>query len=142
VQYTEPRCTGRLVPPQVDADCRASCDARVNAQATCTPGQANVSIANNLSPELQARATRLRAALANGLPAVLSVHEKVMRLQASSQAMIDSGASLPNAIGELGASAAACVLMASAALPRATVQVSVSVEVSASVSASASGRGG
>jgi hypothetical protein len=130
------------VPPQVDADCRASCDARVNAQATCTPGQASVVVANNLSADLQARATRLRTALANGLPAVLSAHEKLMRLQASGQAMVDSGGSLPNAIGELGASAAACALMATSALPRATVQVSVSVEVSASVSASASGRGG
>ena len=139
VAYTEPRCTGRLVPPQVDADCRASCEARVSAQATCTPGQASVVVANNLSPELQARSTRLRTALMNGLPAVVAAHEKRVRLQAAGSAMVNSGAAVPSAIGELGASAAACALMATSALPRATLQVSVSIEVSASVSASASG---
>ncbi|MEI8256922.1 MAG: hypothetical protein WCJ30_14715, partial [Deltaproteobacteria bacterium] len=106
VQYTEPRCTGRLVPPQVDADCRASCDARINAQATCTPGTASVVFSSGLSPELQARATRLRTALVAGLPAIRSAGEKLQRLQASGATMVNTAGSIPLAsLARIGARA-------------------------------------
>ena len=139
VAYTEPRCTGRLVPPQVDADCRASCDARVSAQASCTPGHASMVVTGGMNAELQARADRLRTALQNGLPAIQAAAEKLRRLRAAAETMVNSGAAASGAVAELGLQAAACATQATAALPRATASVSVSVEVSASVSASASG---
>jgi hypothetical protein len=100
-----------------------------------------VVVASGLTPDLQARADRLRTALMDGLPAVMAANQKLQLLQASGATIVDSGQRVPAAIGELGADAAACALMATTALPPATVQVSVSIEVSASVSASASGGG-
>ena len=139
VAYTEPRCTGHLVPPQVNADCRASCDARINAQATCTPGQASMVVTGGLSADMQVRANRVRTAVVDGLASIRATNEKLQRLQAVSATLVNSGAALPGAIGDLGAGAAACALASSVALPAATVQVTVSIQVSATVTTSAQG---
>ena len=38
VEWQQPRCTGTVRPPSASAECRASCDARIDAQAQCRPG--------------------------------------------------------------------------------------------------------
>lgn len=96
-------------------------------------------VSSGLTAELQARADRLRTAIGDGLAAVRAANEKLQRLSAVGAVLVNSGASVPNAVGELGAGALACALAATAALPTATVQVSVSIQVSASVTTSAQG---
>jgi hypothetical protein len=140
VQYTEPVCTGRLVPPQADVNCNASCEARVHAEATCTPGHTTVRVEGGVTPDIQARAGRLRAAVESGMPAVRAAADKLQRLQASAQALVQSGSQVAGSIQMLGLEAIACASQATTTLPRATVSVSVSVEVSASVSGSVGSR--
>lgn len=139
VQYTEPVCTGHLVPPQADVNCNASCNARIHAEATCTPGSTTVRVEGGVTGDIQARATRLRTAVEGSLPAITAVAEKLQRLNASAQALVQSGEQVAASIQQLGLEAIACAAQATTTLPRATVSVSVSVEVSASLSGSVSG---
>jgi len=137
VTMKEPYCTGEVRAPRASADCQASCDARLNARAECTPGAVDVDVAGVAESNIPERAARVRAAIKSGLGGVLAVRAKLSRLGASGNAIVRTAGSLPNAVGELGVNAASCVTQAAAALPRATASVSVSVEVSASLSASA-----
>lgn len=137
VQMKEPTCTGEVRAPQASADCQASCDARLNAKVECKPGKLNVSVAGSADSNIPERAARLRAAIESGFDTVLTARAKLSRMGASGKAIVKTAGDLPNAVGELGLNAAACVTQAAAILPRATASVSVSVEVSASLSASA-----
>ena len=139
VTMTEPRCTGSITPPRVEADCQASCDARMNAEAECTPGSVEVTVTGAVSSNIEERVNHLKAALKMGLGNVLAVKLKLERLAASASAMGRTAGDLPGAVASLGLQAAACVSSAATALPRATASISVSVEVSASVSGSAGG---
>ena len=136
---TEPRCTGSITPPRVEADCQASCDARMNAEAECTPGSVEVTVTGAVSSNIEERVNHLKAALKMGLGNILAVKLKLERLAASASAMGRTAGDLPGAVASLGLQAAACVSSAATALPRATASISVSVEVSASVSGSAGG---
>lgn len=137
VEMTEPRCTGEVRPPELEAECSASCDARLNAEARCEPGRAEVVITGNLDSNLQARAEALKEAISVGWGTILAVKTKLERLAASGQAMVRTAEEVPGAVGSLGLQAGACATQAAAMIPRATASISVSVEVSASVSGSA-----
>jgi len=63
VEYTEPRCTGTVRPPRLSAECEASCDARLNAEASCEPGRAEVVIQGNIDSNIEERVENLRAAM-------------------------------------------------------------------------------
>ena len=139
VEMTEPRCTGTVVPPRIEAECQASCDGRLNAQAECTPGTVEVVITGNVSSNLEERVNHLKAALRIGLANVRVTELKLRRLAASAQAMGRTAREIPGAVGTLGLRAGSCIAAAAAAIPPATVNISVSIEVSASVSASAGG---
>lgn len=140
VEFQEPRCTGTVRPPRVEAECQASCDARLEAEAECRPGQARVNIAGGLSPEAEAKAARLRAAFEHGYGSILAAAKKLERLGRAGRAMIQIGGEVPGAVASLGLAAGACATQAVALLPQATAKVTVSVEVSASLSASAGSR--
>jgi len=137
VAFTEPRCTGEVRPPQMSAECKASCDARLNAEAECKPGEARVTITGNVSGDAEQKLNRLRAAIEGSFGTILAVAKKLERLAAAGGAMIRTAGDIPGAITSLGLQATSCASQAAAALPRAAGSISVSVEVSASMSTSA-----
>ena len=139
MEYEAPRCTGEVRAPRVDADCRASCDARLNAEAECEPGSAEVTVTGNVGTNVRDRVEKLKAAIRGSWGTIMAVRAKLQRLGEAGDELVRTAGDVPGAVGSLGLSAAACASQAAAALPRATASVSVSVEVSASMSASASG---
>jgi hypothetical protein len=137
VEFTEPRCTGEVRPPSMSAECQASCDARLEARMECTPGETTVTVTGNVSENLTATLTRVRAAFEAGFGQIMAIKMKLERLGSAGEALVRAGGDVPDAVGQLGLTAASCATRAVGALPRATAQISVSIEVSASFSASA-----
>ncbi|MBC7174517.1 MAG: hypothetical protein H5U40_18880 [Polyangiaceae bacterium] len=135
VEYQEPYCTGEVRPPSVSAECQASCDARLNAQAQCEPGSVEVLVRGDASVD-RARLDRLRAALQAGWGDVQLVRARLAYLGESGRGLVDATANLRGVGRELGVGAVACITEAASIIPQATASVSVSVEVSASVSGS------
>ncbi len=139
VAYERPRCETDYTPPQIDADCHAACDARLQASAECQPGQVEVRVSGDVAG-VEERVERLRAAFAH-FGELRVIREKARRVR-------DAGAGLVAAARRLrgtahaGIEAVACVAEAAAVLPEAVASVSVSVEVSVSVSATASASAG
>ena len=142
VAFEEPYCTGDVRAPSADVDCKATCDARVDAQVRCEPGKVHVAINGAVDSNLQERIGHLRAAIEGGMGAVLAARVQLSKLGSSGKAIIHTAGNIPGAIGELGLAAGACAAQAAAILPRAAASVSASVEVSVHVSASASGSAG
>lgn len=142
VEWQEPYCTGDYRPPQVSAECRAACDAQVEATMECHPGRAELVVSGGPDAETQARAERLRTAVAQGLATVMTTRERVQRLQESGRVVMSQLRELPSAIREVGISAAACSAGALADIEESLAAVSVTAEVSVSVSASFSASAG
>ncbi|MCC7537053.1 MAG: hypothetical protein IT379_12605 [Deltaproteobacteria bacterium] len=142
VAFTEPRCTGTVQPPNVSADCRAACDARLDAQATCQPGEATLVINGELDGDLQQTAERATNAVRAGLGTIMTLRRRLDRLQRSGRAVVEAAGDLPDAVGSLGVTAAGCAAATVSGLASAVGSVSVSVEVSVQVSGSASASGG
>jgi hypothetical protein len=136
VEFQQPRCTGTVTPPQASADCRAACDARLDAHATCTPGGAVLNITGNVSTNLEEKVRRLRAALAGGFGQVLVLRGRVERVARSGAALSRSIGELPGVARSVGISAAACATSAVASTAQAMASVNVSVQVSVQVSGS------
>ncbi len=138
-EFQEPTCTGTVTPPQMSADCRAACDARLDAQASCTPGGAELRITGDVPTNLVEKVRRLRAALGGGFGQVLMIRGRLERTARSGVALSRSMADLPVAARGIGLTAAACATSAIAATTQAmssiNVSVSVSVQVTGSVSA-------
>lgn len=142
VDYEEPRCTGTVRPPRLEAECEASCDARLNAEATCKPGRAELVVRGDVSGNIEERVNNLRAAITEAWPEFMAAAAKLERLAASGERMVRTAGDVPGAVATLGLQAANCASQAAAMIPRAMASVTVSVEVSVSVSAAASGRAG
>ena len=70
VEMKAPRCTGEAKPPKMSAECKAECDARLNANLECTP--ARVAVTFDGAADVNA-AKKLSAALRTHLPAILKV---------------------------------------------------------------------
>ena len=138
VSFREPRCTGHVQPPRVSADCRASCDARLSAQASCTPGRAEMTITGNVSSNLQEKVTHVQAALRGGFAQILLLQTRLERAASSGAAVVRSAQDLPGAIGAVGAQVTACAGVAATGLVGAVASVNVSVQVSVQVSGSVS----
>lgn len=136
VRFTEPRCTGQVRPPRIDADCRAACDARLDARATCTPGAMRFNFSGDVSADASGRLARVQAALAGGFRTVVGLRTQLERAARSGAEMARAAEHLPNAVAQISAGAAACAYAASQAAASAVASVNVSVRVSVSVSAS------
>ena len=136
VRFTEPTCTGRVRPPELHADCRAACDARLDARATCAPGAMRLDLATDVTGDAAARAARVQAAIAGGFRTVAGLRAQLERAARSGAEMARAADGLPRAVGELSAGAAACAYAASQAAASAVASVNVSVRVTVSVSAS------
>ncbi len=137
VEYEEPYCTGEVRPPSVSAECQASCDARLNAQAECEPGHVEVVIQGAAGVD-QERAERLRRALAAGWGDLQVIRARLGYIRESGRGLIDAGGNLRGVGRELGVGAVACITEAASIIPAAVGSVGVSVEVSVSVSGSVS----
>ncbi|HWL88307.1 MAG TPA: hypothetical protein VNO21_21030 [Polyangiaceae bacterium] len=153
VEMKEPKCTGEVTPPKMSAECKAHCDAEVNAKLECHPGQVIVRVEGSADAQV---AANYKAALEKSLPAIIVIAEgmgKQANKVASNVQVVAEGAlgSLQGmASGGLqaGAHLASCVTGPfkaagdAAASVKANVKVSVDVKASASASGSASGKAG
>jgi hypothetical protein len=142
VAMQEPYCTGRMQPPSASAECRAACDARLDAQARCTPGETRLTISGGIEPSMQPRVEALQRATAEGLSAILTLRERVARLEASGREVARIAPNVPRAAATLGMTAASCATAAAGAIANAMASVTVSVEVTVRVSATASASAG
>jgi hypothetical protein len=149
VEMEAPKCTGKLEPPKVSAECKAKCDARVQAHASCTPPHIALRITGSADA---AASAKFQAAVEKNLPAVLSVAvgmaKHVGELTASMEVVINgvqagiSGAGDAMTVGKLTACVGAPFKGALDAVASVKANVSVSVNVQASASASGSGKAG
>jgi len=150
VAMKEPKCSGKVEPPKVSAECKASCDAQVSGKLSCTPAKVAVMIDGASDAALQAK---YKAAVEKNMEGILkiaigmkdraegvvkSVGDVVGGVQAAAKATGGgpaAAASLTACIGGpvAGVADAAASLKAS---------VNVSVDVKASASGSASGKAG
>jgi hypothetical protein len=138
VEYREPYCTGRVRRPTASARCRASCDARIEATARCTPGETNVSIDGGMDAASTARFAQVQAAIRDGVSGILAVRARVERLRTAGTEIVRIAPEVPEAAATVSIGAVACATAAAGACVDAASSVSVSFEVSVSVSASAS----
>ncbi len=139
VAYERPRCESDYVPPQIDADCHAACDARLQATAECRPGQVDVRVSGDVAGA-EERVARLRAAFAH-LGQLQVIRERARRVRDAGEGLVAAARRLRGA-AHAGLEAVACVAEAASVIPAAAASVSVSVEVSVSVSATASASAG
>lgn len=141
VAFREPYCTGTIRRPTASARCRASCDAHVEAQARCTPGETHVTMSAGLDAEGQARLLRVQTAIHDGVSQVLAIRTRVQRLQAAGREIVQMAPEIPQSAAAVGINAVVCATAAAGAIAEASASVNVSVQVSVSFSASASASG-
>src|SRR5690606_140206 len=137
VDYEAPYCTGEVRPPSVSAECQASCDARLNAEASCEPGRVDVLVEGDAGVDRE-KLDRVRNALQAGWGDILLVRAKLEALRDSGRGLVDASRNLRGVGRELGMGAVACMTEAASVVPSAIASVGVSVDVSVSVSASMS----
>ena len=142
VDYEAPRCTGEVRPPSVSAECKASCDAKMEASMECEPGSAEVVVRGEVSSNMEEKVARVKAALKAGWAQLQAIKAKLQRLKASGNAVLEAGRGLRGSGGAMLSTAGSCVVEAVGILPAAIASVGVSVDVSVSVSASVSGSAG
>jgi hypothetical protein len=142
VAFEQPRCTGTVQPPKVEAECNASCNAKLDAEARCTPGEAHVAVRGAVESNLQERVAKVRGAIEGAGVAVLATRAKLERLVGSGKLMLRAADDVPRAVGEIGLSAAACAAESAAGIINASASISVSFEASVSVSGAISGSAG
>lgn len=139
VEYQQPVCTGRIVPPEIRTECRESCDTVQVSSRECTPGQTRIIIDGTAAAEAAQRARRLSDAVAARGSTIIALGARVRDLVEAGQVMVRNGGAFARSTTQLGAAAAGCAVQAVGALPAATARVSVAVNVSVSFQASASG---
>ena len=135
VEFQAPHCEGKLTPPEcdIDAECRANCEASATAKAECTPPAFSYSLASPSGADLNAIATAIQETLP-----VLIVNsiERGEGLIASADALVTSGNAIANK-ADLAADAAACATVAAGATVIAAANIKASVSFSVTVSATA-----
>jgi hypothetical protein len=150
-----PKCSGEVTPPKMSGECKAHCDAKVNANLTCKP--ASVTLRIEGAADATAAAT-YKGAIEKNLPGVLKIAEGMAKqatevagnieavvggLQAGASGMAKASSD-PIAAGKL----VGCVTapfkgaLDAAASVKTNVSVSVDVKASASASGSAGGKAG
>jgi hypothetical protein len=136
VELERPYCTGEVEPPRVSAECQAGCDARLHAEAECTPGKVDVAITGGSAID-SPRADRVRRAVQAGYGELAAIRASLSYMRRAGRDLVGATADLRGTGRELGMGAVACITEAATVVAGATASVSVSIEVSASVSASA-----
>jgi hypothetical protein len=139
VEFQEPYCEGKFTPPEcnIDVDCKASCDASIQAEAVCTPPKVSFNVIGTGTADL----TALAAAIETNLPDILLyAYERGVLLKDTGVQLVTSGEAIANGSAELSTKAVACLVPAVAAATDASIKVEVSVSVSASVAGTAQSR--
>jgi hypothetical protein len=139
VQFTQPVCTGRIVPPEIRTDCRESCDTVQVSTRECTPGQTRIIVDGTAAAEAAERVRRLSDAIAARGSTIIGLGARVRELAQAGEVMVRNAGGFARSTTQLGAAAASCALQAVSALPAATARVSVAVNVSVSFQAAVSG---
>jgi hypothetical protein len=153
VEMKAPKCTGTVTPPKMSADCKAHCDAQVNAKATCTP--AKVALRIDGAADATAAST-FKAAIEKNLPLVLKIAigmgDRAAKMAENVKVVVEGVQGTVQASAKaspmLAAKVTACVAAPfkgafdAAASIKANVNVSVDVKASASASGSAGGKAG
>ncbi|MDB4975927.1 MAG: hypothetical protein JWN48_4268 [Myxococcaceae bacterium] len=142
VAFQEPRCTGTMRPPRVEAECEAACNAKLDAEARCTPGEAHFEVRGAVTSNVEERVARVRGAIEGAGAVVLATRAKLERLVGSGKLMLRAAGEVPRAVGEVGFSAAACAAESAAGIVNASASISVSFEASVSMSGAISGSAG
>ncbi len=139
VEMKEPKCSGEVKPPEMSAECKASCDAKVSGKVECIPAR----VAVNISGAADASAaTKLKAALQANLPAILKVTLGMKGRLEGAVASVKASIEGVQAVVKGGGQAALKVGGCLAASLKAQADASVSINVSVQASASASGEAG
>jgi len=153
VEMKAPKCSGKLTPPKVSAECSASCDAQVSGKVECSPAKVALKIEGSADASAQAK---FEGAIKNNLGAVLKIaigmKDRLEGVAASGKAVID-GVQAAAKAGAKGGAQGALAITACIAAPftaafdavasvKANVNVSVDVKASASASGSAGGKAG
>ncbi len=90
VEMKAPKCSGTVEPPKVSAECKAHCDAKLNASATCTPARVSLNITGSADAAAQAK---FKSAVEANLPAILKVaigmKDKLEGVAASVKGVVD-----------------------------------------------------
>ncbi len=139
VAFVEPRCTGTMRPPSVHAECEAACNAKLDAEARCTPGEVHVVVRGAVASNIEERMARLRGAIEGAGGAVLATRAKLQRLVGSGKLLVRAAGDVPSAVGQIGLSAAACAAESAAGIINASASISISFEASVSVSGAITG---
>ncbi len=149
LEMQAPRCTGAVQPPQVTAECKAKCDARLQAKAECTPAHVVVRIAGSADEKAE---ETFRKAIENDLGAVLKVSvgmgKNAERIAANVKVVVEGaeagvqGAGDALSVARLTACVAAPFKGALDAAASVQANVSISVNVQASATASGSAKSG
>ncbi len=138
VEFEEPKCSGEVKPPQMSAECKASCDARVSGTLECVPAKVSVNVAGAADASA---ASKLRAAIEANLPGIIKVtvglKAKLQKAVANAKVALEGAQAAVKAGGAAALKVAGCFAASLEAQARASVQIDVSVKASASASASA-----
>jgi hypothetical protein len=139
VEMKEPKCSGEVKPPEMSAECKANCDAKVSGKVECVPAQ----VAVNIEGAADASAAgKLKAAIQANLPAILKVtlgmKGRLEGAMANVKASIEGVTAAVKGGGQAALKVGGCL----AASLKAQAEASVSINVSVKASASASGEAG
>ncbi|MDC3953740.1 hypothetical protein [Polyangium jinanense] len=137
VDFEAPHCEGKITPPEceLDADCQASCNAEIQAEASCTPPKVTIELKGGATADLEA----LVVALEEHLPKLIVTGiERGQAALDAGKVLVEVGGNLEGAITSSG-KALVCATTAAAAALDASVEVQVSVEASASIGGKAAG---
>jgi hypothetical protein len=139
VEMKEPKCSGNVTPPEVDAECKANCDAEVTAKAECQPAVVVARVEGAADADA---AAKLSATVRKNLPVLLKItagmQGKLEGVVGSVQAGLEGGKAAVEAGGAAALKVAGCFAASLDAQAKAAVSINVSVKASASASGSAS----
>ncbi|MCU0658916.1 MAG: hypothetical protein MUF64_27775 [Polyangiaceae bacterium] len=146
VEMKAPKCSGKLEPPKVSAECKASCDAQVSGKVECTPVRVGVKVEGSADASAQAK---FEGAIKNNLGGVIKIavgmKDRLEGVAASGKAVIDGVQAAAKAGAKGGAQGAlkitACIAAPFSAAFDAVASVKANVNVSVDVKASASASG-
>jgi hypothetical protein len=139
VEMKAPKCSGTVKPPEMSAECKASCDAKVNAKVECTPASVTLEASGAADAEAFAK---LKGAIEKNLPGILKVTLGMKARLEGVVAQVKASIEGVKAAVSGGGSAALKIAGCFAASLKAQAEASVSINVSVKASASASGSAG
>jgi len=139
VEFKEPKCSGEVKPPEMSAECKAHCNASVNAKLECKPAMVTAKIETSLDA---VAAAKLKAALEKDLPPLLKItlgmKDKLAGIEANVKASLEGVKSAVTAGGSAALKVGGCFAASLDAQAKASASINVSVKASASASGSAS----